>query len=250
MDTLEQDDAKGIYGFFRKRAVLLSLAALAVGGVVALAFRFSSGGKPAPRPAPEVSVVRVALPPPPPPPPPPPRPEPQPRPEDTPVNPQEMTVAEPTPEAPVEAPDNAPASDAPDAGGEAMGTNIQGDGSPNAFGLAGSGHGGIIGGTGSGFGPRGGGGGSRWGAYNSRLSAQIQRALLNHKKTRSSELTTVVRLWVEGGRVVRAELAESTGDPDLDRALQSEVLVSLNPGEAPADMPQPIVLRLTGQRSH
>lgn len=245
---METKEKQGLAGWIRSRAVLLSVAVLIVAVLIVLAVRFSSGGKKTLRPASEVSVVRVALPPPPPPPPVP-RPEPKPV-EPTPVNPQEMIVAEPTPEAPAEAPDSATPSTA-DPGGEAMGTNIQGDGSPNAFGLSSKGHGGIIGGTGTGFGPRGSGsGGSQWGRYTGYLQSQIQSALLRHKKTRQASLDIVVRLWPDkAGGMARAELVRSTGDAELDEAVQNEVLAKLALREPPpASMPLPIVMRISGER--
>ncbi|WP_232767040.1 TonB C-terminal domain-containing protein [Geminisphaera colitermitum] len=182
-------------------------------------------------------------------PPPPPRPpEPQPRPEQAPRA-DEMIVQEPVtaqdqppPDAPASEPDNA----LPGPVGEAMGTNIQGDGSPNAFGLSGRGGGGIIGGGGGG----GRGGGSRWGWYASHVQSRIERALQDNDKTRTVGLDINVRLWTDtAGRITHVQLVGTTGDAELDRVLRRDVLAGLVMREPPpVDMPQPILIRILGLR--
>lgn len=243
MEPIEQDRKDG---FFRRHAVLIGVGAIALSGVIVAVFQLAMREKSAPRPSPEVSVVRIAVPPPPPPPPP--RQEPQPQAEDIPPNPREMIVQEriaaneEKPAASPEASTEAPA--------EAMGTNIQGDG-PNAFGLTGRGGGGVIGGTGGGTGA-GGQGGSRWGWYGGQVQTQIHDALLAHQKTRSAGVSTTLRVWVDAaGRVTQVEVVRSTGDAAIDKALQNEVFAGLTLREAPpADMPQPIVLRVSGRRAN
>ena len=236
METLEQEDEKGFFGFFRRRGVVLALVCLAMGAVIVGAARIGTLGRPVVhRPAPEIRTIRL------PPPPPPPRPEPLPRPEPAPA-PEQMIEQPAVTENDNKPPEAPKAAEAPSG---ALGTNIRGDGGSDAFGLSGSGSGnGLVGGGGGG----GGLGGSRWGWYASKVQSQIQSALLENRKTRHATLRVTVRLWADsGGRIVRARLARSTGDARLDEALQNEVLGTLVLPEAPpTGMPMPIVLRITG----
>jgi hypothetical protein len=51
------------------------------------------------------------------------------------------------------------------------------------------------------------------------------------------------------GRIARAELAGSTGDPAVDAAIKNQVLTGLQLQEAPpSGMPLPIVMRITERR--
>ena len=210
-----------------------------VGGVIVLgglAFFFMP--KSEPKKKQNVSMVSIMppLPPPPPPPPPPPTPPPQeppPEPETKPEFEPEEKPEEAKPEPP--APEPAPA----------LGSNIQGDG-PNAFGLSGSGNG-VIGGKGLGS---GGSGKSKWGWYAGKVQTSVVQALRSHRKTKSAKLSVKVRIWADStGRVTRAKLAGSSGDPSVDRAIESEILSGLQlPEPPPEGMPMPIVMRITAQR--
>ncbi|EIP96896.1 hypothetical protein OpiT1DRAFT_01323 [Opitutaceae bacterium TAV1] len=232
-------------GFLRRYGIVLAVCALVAGGIAWWLVSTVSGSKPsAPRPQ-EFSMIRVALPPPPPPPPPPPQPRPEetPRPEE---EKQQMIEQEPV------AADEPPPAESPQPAEEAapMGTNVQGDGPPDGFGLVGRGNGGVIGGSGTGNRNVSGGGGSRWGWYAAQVQTTIAEALRNHPKTRHSDLRLVVRIWPDdAGRVERAQLVGSTGDPVIDDAIRTEVLTGLTLREPPpAGMPSPIVLRLTARR--
>lgn len=242
----ENDDAldAGEPGFFRRYGVVLALCLLAGGGIAWWLISTASGPKPPPHKPQEFSMVRVALPPPPPPPPPPQKPE-----EIQRVDPQEQQMIEQEPVAedepkPVETPQPAGDDAAP------MGTNIQGDGPPDGFGLTGRGGGGIIGGTGSGSGSGRGQGSSRWGWYAVQVQNTIVGALGKNPKTRATAMDIHARIWLDAaGRVERAQLVTSTGDHEIDAAIRDEVLTGLTLREPPpADMPNPIVLRLTGSR--
>ena len=213
---------------------------IAVGLLVLLGLSVAAytlgGSKSAPkRKATTVNIVPVL-----PPPPPPPKPQPTPPPPETPV--------EPPPDAPEfveeKAPESAPEPE-PDAP-EPMGSNIQGDGAPDGFGLVGKGGGGMIGGRGTG----GGGSGSRFGWYAGRVQNSVSAAIRNHKLTRSSRMTVKVRIWVDStGRITRASLDGSSGNPDIDRALQQEILTAVRlPDPPPEDMPMPIVMRINASR--
>lgn len=137
-----------------------------------------------------------------------------------------------------EAPKDEPPKDEPP-----LGTGIKGDGAGDSYGL----------GSGTGNGRIGGGGdGSKWGWYASQVQSRIQQALQQNRKTRSASMTVNVRVWPDvNGRIGRAQLASSTGDPSLDNALRDEVLTGLQLQEPPPPgMPSPITLRVTARRPH
>jgi protein TonB len=137
-----------------------------------------------------------------------------------------------------EQPKEAPPKDEPP-----LGTGIKGDG-PDSFGLSDKAGNGRIGGNN--------GNGSKWGWYASQVQSRIQQALQQNRKTRTASLSLEVRVWADAtGRINRAQLAGSTGDPTLDSALRDEVLTGLQLQEPPPEgMPAPITLRLTARRPH
>lgn len=213
---------------------------IAVGLLVLLGLAVAAytlgGAKSAPKKkATTVNIVPVL-----PPPPPPPKPQPTPPPPETPVEPPPDAPEFVEEQAPEAAPE--PAPDAP----EPMGSNIQGDGPPDGFGLVGKGGGGMIGGRGTG----GGGSGSRFGWYAGRVQNSVAAAVRNHKLTRSSRMTVKARIWVDStGRITRASLDGSSGNTDIDRALQQEILTGVRlPDPPPEDMPMPIVMRINASR--
>lgn len=210
----------------------VALVALGAGAV----FLFGSSDEPKKKKATTVSIMPV-LPPPPPPPTPPPTPPPAPpEPVEPPPDAPEF-VEETTPEAPPE-----PEAEAP----EAMGSNIQGDGPPDGFGLVGKGGGGMIGG-GRGA---GGGGGTRFGWYAGRVQNAVTSALRTHRATRASSLSIKARIWVDGsGRVTRASLEGSSGDREIDQTIQRDILTGLQlPDPPPEGMPMPILMRINAAR--
>lgn len=143
---------------------------------------------------------------------------------------------EPPPEAP--APEQPPSD---------LTTNLSG-GDGNSFGLTqGSGRGGpgTIGGSGS-----GGRGGSKWGWYASGVQRSISDALRKHSATRTSSLVITARIWPDSaGRITRAQLVESTGSGSLDEIVKNQILTGLQLQQPPpADMPLPIVLRITARK--
>ena len=135
-----------------------------------------------------------------------------------------------------EAPKEAPPPDEPP-----LGTGIKGEGGDN-YGLGDKPGSGRIGGSQ--------GNGSKWGWYASQMQSRIQQALQQNRKTRSANMSVKVRVWPDpSGRIRRAQLAESTGDPSLDGVLRDEVLTGLQLNEPPpGDMPAPITLRVTARR--
>ena len=211
--------------------VIAAAAVLLLGGAV---FLLAGGSGSSKKKAPSVVSVMPVLPPPPPPPPQPTPPPPEPA-EPPPDAPE--FVEEQAPESP---PEEAPAPDEP----APMGSNIQGDGGPDAFGLVGKGGGGMIGGRGKG------GGGSQFGWYAGRVQNAVTSALRNHRSTRTAQLAVKARIWVDtGGRVTRAVLEGSSGDRAVDGAIQQEILAGLQlPEPPPEGMPMPIVMRITASK--
>lgn len=218
---------------------------LIIGGILVIGLAvFFLQRKPEPKKkaAPAIMNIMPPLPPPPPPPTPPPTPPPQeppPEPEQKQpeFEPEEKPVEEPKPEPP--APDEPPAAP--------LGTDLQGDGA-DGFGLSGRGNG-MIGGTGTGGrGP----GGSKWGWYAGQVQSRVVDALQRNKRTKSAAMSIKVRIWADAtGRVTRASIAGSSGDPAVDRALEQEVLTGLQLSQPPPEgMPMPIVLRITAKRPH
>ena len=206
--------------FFKRFRIAIIVTAVVIAGIVVVAKLASSGGS---SKRDTLTLVSIAPPPPQPvmtPPPPPPQQE-------------EQKIEEPMikEEAPKEAPPDEPP----------LGTGIQGPGS-DSFGL----------GNKAGNGRIGGGDGSKWGWYASQVQSRIQQALQQNRKTRTASMNLKVRVWADpSGRISRAQLAGSTGDPSLDNALRDEVLTGLQlPEPPPAGMPAPITLRVTARRPH
>ena len=141
-----------------------------------------------------------------------------------PVNNEPKPVEKPAPPAPI-------------------GTGIKGDGPGDAFGLGSSDGNGGIGGAGNYS-------GGKWGWYASEVQVRIAEALRQNTHTKNASLRVEVRIWPDStGRVVRAQLVDSTGDEAVDNAIKNEILTGLQLQEAPPQgMPTPIVLRLTARR--
>ena len=242
MNEIYLDDEEEQRSFFQRHrwGIVLTLALLTLAGVF-LPSPFSKGAPTAKRPS--MDVVRVSLPPPPPPPPspPPPRQEPPPetKVEEKMIEQEAVEEDEPKPEQ--TPPDEPPA--APD-----LSTGIAGNGPPDGFGLGGPGGGGRGGNGLGGSGRRG--GGSKFGWYAAQVQTRIADALRNNARTSRASARLEVRIWPDDtGRITRARLARSTGDAALDRVIESEVLTGLRLSEPPpADMPRPIVLRITARR--
>jgi hypothetical protein len=97
-----------------------------------------------------------------------------------------------------------------------------------------------------------GGGGTRFASYAAQVQSGIKEALLQNNKTRTASLSgVVIRIWVDNtARVTRAQLVGTTGSPSLDSAITDQVLTGIQLKDPPpADMPMPIVLRVTSHPS-
>lgn len=154
-------------------------------------------------------------------------------------------------------PDAPPPSADPAPGGGRLSLAAEGAGPGDAFNLAGNPGGrGILGGgalgDGTGDGQIGGSGaggpGSRHAWYYSKLAIDIEDAFRRQKDLVTASTRVEVRVWVDAsGTVTRVQLVRSTGSARLDQAIESVVgLRHRDP--PPADLPMPMILRLTARR--
>jgi TonB family protein len=202
----------------------------AAGAVVVVVFSQALSGHKGPNlhKAPELVMIRPLAAPPPPPPPPPQMVQRQQVTEQTMVNDQDIT--------PDDQPKEAPAS---------LGTSIQGNGPPDAFGL-GRHDTGIFSGQGVGGGQ---GVGNRFGSYFSGVKEALSDALRQNPLTRDASFNIKVRIWADlTGRITRAKLVESTGDAAIDQAIKTVVLIGRQLPDTPSGMNMPIELHLTARR--
>jgi len=214
------------------------VAALAVAAAIGMKIL---GGHSAPSNVSRITMVKLLPPPPTPPPTPPPEVKPQPTVQQM-VEQKQMMEPETKPEKPEAKRDEPPK--AHDKAPGPLGLNAKGEGAGDAFGLVGK-----PGGNGF-FGDGGGGGGTRWGWYAGEVQARVEDALQRNPRTRSAAGRLQVRIWPDTtGRIARAELTGSTGDPGVDAAIKNQVLTGLQLQEPPpSGMPLPIVMRITERR--
>jgi periplasmic protein TonB len=237
MDPSDEEEL----GFYRRyRYVIWVGAAVILIAPITLAIKTLTTKEPPARVAP-VTFVKL-LPPLSTPTPPPPEPKSTPLPQQQQMIEQKQMVAPETkPLHPDDKPKEASKKEAPPG---PLGVNAKGEGQGDSFGLVGRpGGNGLLDG--------GGGGGSRFGWYAAQVQARIEEALRENNRTKSASIPGVkVRIWADNtGRVTRAQLVGSTGDPAVDSAITNEVLTGLQLKEAPpSDMPMPIVLRVTAHR--
>jgi periplasmic protein TonB len=167
----------------------------------------------------EIHVIRPPPPPPDTPPPPPPPPE------------EKVDVHEPEQE-----PDPTPSNEPPPS--EQLGLDAAGGAGGDAFGRVGHQGGRDLLAS----------GGSAFAWYGGLLKNEILERLQDDKEIRKGAYSVTVKVWVrEDGTVERARLAQSTGDRERDKAIEtaiSRVRLSQAP---PADMPQPIDLRIASR---
>ncbi len=173
------------------------------------------------------TVTRITLPPPPVTPPPPKPPEPE-KVVETPKI-QEPKVAEKKPDKAPPKPQTPPASPL---------TAEAGTGA-NPYGLAvGNGSGNVIGGSGEGDAKL------AYLSYGRMVSADVQSALRRDDRLRFAKFTMDLRIWLDAaGKVIRVQLASSSGDPDVDTVVTHTLGELAMPEPPPRDMPQPIRLR-------
>ncbi len=201
--------------------VILAVVVVSAGfGVYSMVRNFlSSDPGPKKQVVQEIHVIRPPPPPPDTPPPPPPPPE------------EKVDVHEPEPE-----PDPTPSNEPPPA--EQLGLDAAGGAGGDAFGLVGRQGGRDLLAS----------GGSAFAWYGGLLKNEILERLQDDKEIRKGAYTVTVKVWVrDDGSVERARLAQSTGDRERDKEIEtaiSRVHLSQSP---PPDMPQPIDLRIASR---
>jgi protein TonB len=92
-------------------------------------------------------------------------------------------------------------------------------------------------------------GGDRFAWYAGALKDDLLSFLSEHPDIRQRAYSVNVRLWLDGkGAVTRVALSSSTGDHNLDRALQSLLGSMDKVAQAPPeDMPQPVQIRIVSR---
>jgi protein TonB len=85
--------------------------------------------------------------------------------------------------------------------------------------------------------------------YTGMLQNAIRDRLQDDKRARASAYSVIVRIWVKpNGAVERVELANSTGDRDLDSAIRNALAGNVSISQAPPiEMPQPVSLRIVSR---
>jgi len=229
MNPQDNYDEKDDLTFMERHKVVLSVVAVAVisVGVYTLQSKFSKPGYSKNQ---GPSIVSVRLPPMPTPPPPPPTPPP---PQE--IKQEEKMMSQEKVDDKEEKPDDKPPEAAP------LSTNNASTGN-DAFGL-------TKGNSSGNYFNSGSGSHSKFGWYAAQVQSTIGDALRKNPKTRSASFGSQVRIWSDiTGRVLRAKLSPSTGDPAVDDAI-NQSLTGLQLKEAPpAGMPMPIVMRVSAQR--
>ena len=227
MTYRDDNDEQEKQSFLRRFRVPLAVGILVAAGVAIVGFKLSSNQHPAPHKAPEITMVKLApLPPPPPPPPPQ-------------VQPEQKMIEQ----APIDEQEEKP-DDKPQPPAAPLTTNVAGNGPADGFGLGAS-RGNLLGGSGMSNKSR-----SPFGWYASQVQTQIADALRKNRRTRNGGFRTEVRVWPDlTGRITRAQLIGTTGDPVIDGALKNEILTGFQlQSPPPAGMPAPITMRLTVRR--
>lgn len=91
--------------------------------------------------------------------------------------------------------------------------------------------------------------GSPFGWYADKIQDHLYEALARDKKIRTANYVVKLKLWfAPDGRVDRFDLLNSTGDRELDGAIRSVLAQVARMPAPPADMPQPMVLRVTSRK--
>lgn len=193
----------------------MGLIVLVVGGGVVLLIRHFLAGAPPPQKkvAQEIHIIRPPpeeLPPPPPPPPP------------------EEKVDIPDPQ---QEPDPTPSDEPPPS--EQLGLDADAGAGSDGFGLAARKGGRDLLAT----------GGSALAWYGGLMKNEILDCLQQEQRARTGSYSVSLRVWVrQDGSVERFAMPQSTGDQERDRAIEGcAKRFSQSP---PADMPQPVTLRI------
>jgi protein TonB len=224
--------AKAIVGQHRT-SVRVGIVGVVLLAIIAFLMLHTAGQAPVHQ-APVITMVTIQPQKPPPPPPPPPQ-------QKMIVQPK-MTVPEAKPLIPNQPPKAAPPKPAAPAS-IPMGTSIHNNGPADAFDLNGTpGGNGLLDGG-------GGGGGGPFDYYAGQAQTQIEDALEKNSVTRSATAGLQVKIWITAaGGITRVVLIKPSGNSRVDNAIENQVLLQLNLGAPPANMPMPISMSLIGQQ--
>jgi len=179
----------------------------------------------------QVQQITMIQPPPPPPPPEQKPPEPEPEPE---------KLTEPEPE---KEPEPAP-EQSEEPAGEELGVDAEGGAGSDGFGLIGKKGGrGLLGGSG--------GSAILWygGQVKRGLEEELQKSLADSPASKAS-YSVQLQVWVNAdGSVSRAELVNSSGKPEVDKAIRVSLagIRFTLPKPPPENMPQPLKVRVTSR---
>lgn len=192
---------------------------LIVGALLLLFIRKMMSDKPQGPSRPVAQVVKIVRPPPPP--------------EEPPPPPPEEKIEEPL-EQPE--PEQAPEEAGP---AEQLGLDAEGSAGSDGFGLAARKGGRDLLGSGTGA--------FVW--YTGMLKDSILQALSDDERVRKGSYQVTVRIWLANdGRVERITLAGSSGNRELDGAIESVLTRLDRVREAPPlEMPQPVTLRIVSR---
>jgi protein TonB len=221
-EPLEADEGSGMRRFIFPVAMVLVL--LAAGWLI-----YSNLSGSSKKPARQTVKIAV-LPDTPPPPPPPPKEEKKPEPEQKQDKPQQEQPKEvEAPPEPQQLKMEGPAGDGPSAFSSG---NITSD---YKGGEVGTGTGGNV-------------NRMQFAFFSSQLQKHIQSALARNQSIKLGDYRVPVQVWLSpSGEFQRVELLSSSGDPKTDEALM-QAFKQLPPvRDAPADLPQPIKLRITNR---
>ena len=232
MSAYDHPDYNEKRTFFGRFGFAIGVGAVALVVIVVFSQALTKASRGPMHRAPEMVMVRPLGPTPPPPPPPPPQNLPK----------QEMMRQDALTDQDIKPEDQPQAEPA-----NALGTNLTGNGPADGFGL-GRRDQGIFAAGGNGDGR--GSGASRFGWYAAGVIQSVSDALRQNPVTRNAKFDVRVRIWADlTGRVTRARLAGSTGDPVIDDAIKNKVLTGFQLQQPPPDgMPMPIVMRLIARR--
>jgi protein TonB len=156
--------------------------------------------------------------------------------------PEDAPPPPPPPEEKIEDPlpkDTPDPSPTPDQAPQNLGLDADGSAGSDAFGLAARHGGADLLGTGTAI----------FGRYTSLLRDAVQDRLSADDEVRKGSYSAVIRIWLSAdGHVERAMLAQSTGKPELDAAIQRSLGQLTKVAEAPPlEMPQPITLKIVSR---
>ena len=159
------------------------------------------------------------------------RPAPPPPPEEKPPPPPPDKDEEPLPQdQPEPSPTDALAPS------ETLGLDAEGSAGGDAFGLAARKGGHDLAGS----------GGAIFAWYTTKLKDQVLDKLASDAKIRARKFSVGVRVWIErDGRIKEVRLASTTGNRELDAAIEAALARLPRLGEPPPlEMPQPVTLKI------